>query len=181
MNKTPPIRIVLTGSPSSGKTSLLQQLQTAGYMCFEEVSREIIQESIDNNTDVNPWENLPAFSQKVFTDRLQQYQDASPGINFYDRSLVDVLAYLSINNNEVDVHMQDAVQQNTYNLVFIARPWKDIFVNDAQRLESWEDALIVDKALSITYSNYGYKLVDLPKATVMERVDFILHYTKTNL
>jgi predicted ATPase len=180
MNNTAPIRIVLTGSPSSGKTSLLQQLQSAGHSCFEEVSREIIQESIHAKTDITPWQNLQAFSKKVFDHRVQQYHNAMPGLNFYDRSLIDVIAYLSIGNN-TNSDIIDAVKDYPYDLVFIARPWKAIFVNDAQRLESWEDALIVDKALEISYKKLGYHIVDLPESSVAERVDFIDHYIKKHL
>ena len=37
-------RIVITGGPSSGKTSIIDKLQSLGHKCLEEVSREIIKE-----------------------------------------------------------------------------------------------------------------------------------------
>ena len=37
-------RIIITGGPSSGKTSIIDALKDEGYSCFDEVSREIIQE-----------------------------------------------------------------------------------------------------------------------------------------
>lgn len=34
--------MVISGGPGSGKTTLLALLKQAGYDCFEEISREII-------------------------------------------------------------------------------------------------------------------------------------------
>ena len=36
-------RIVISGGPSSGKTTLINELKKLGHNCFDEVSREIIE------------------------------------------------------------------------------------------------------------------------------------------
>ena len=36
-------RIIITGGPCSGKTSIIDSLKDNGYKCFNEISREIIQ------------------------------------------------------------------------------------------------------------------------------------------
>ena len=34
-------KIVLTGGPSSGKTSIIKNLKKLGFLCFDEVAREL--------------------------------------------------------------------------------------------------------------------------------------------
>ena len=36
-------RIIITGGPCSGKTSIIDSLKDEGYKCFNEISREVIQ------------------------------------------------------------------------------------------------------------------------------------------
>ena len=37
-------RFIITGGPATGKSSIVKYFQQIGHSCFEEVSREIIQE-----------------------------------------------------------------------------------------------------------------------------------------
>lgn len=176
----PKKRIVLTGSPSSGKTTLINHLAALGYHCFEEVSREIIQHALDNKTDITPWGNLEVFSSLVWEKRIIQHKNASPGWNFYDRSLMDVVAYQELDAVPIPSVKEESMRNLRYDLVFIARPWSDIFINDEQRREDWQQALAVDKALTKTYKARGYTPIVLPEVSVKERAAFVLNYLKTH-
>ena len=48
-------RFIITGAPSTGKSSLINELSNMGYECFNEVSRSIIKnEKIEKiNKDLN--------------------------------------------------------------------------------------------------------------------------------
>jgi predicted ATPase len=169
-------RIVLTGSPSSGKTTLLNHIITLGYRCFEEVSREIIQHSMDEGLDVTPWQNLDAFSSLVWRKRIKQFEEASPGWNFYDRSLLDVVAYQELDMQPISADYERIMEQYRYDIVFIARPWPDIFINDEHRREDWNQALSVDDALIKAYKKRGYTPIVLPEVSVKERAEFVLNH-----
>ena len=41
-------RIVITGAPGSGKTSLIKSLKLDGYTCIDEFSRKIFKEGINH-------------------------------------------------------------------------------------------------------------------------------------
>ena len=58
--------------------------------------------------------------------------------------------------------------------VFIAPAWKKIYHQDSERLESFEEAIAIDKSLREIYQSFGYELVEIPLTTVEERVKFIL-------
>ena len=39
--------------------------------------------------------------------------------------------------------------------------WKEIYTKDNQRLESIDEAMIIDKSLREVYQSYGYELIEL--------------------
>jgi predicted ATPase len=169
-----PIRIVLTGSPSSGKTTLLHHFRDAGFHCLSEVSREIIQHSLDNGLDITPWQDLKRFSQMVYKKRLEQFHEAQSGYNFFDRSLVDIAAYQMLDGQAIEASLQKRLVSLRYDYVFLAEPWEDIFENDAQRMESWEKAQQIDSALKSAYEAFDYQPIVIPKASIEERAHFVM-------
>ena len=58
--------------------------------------------------------------------------------------------------------------------MFMAPPWKEVFSQDAERKHSFEDAVEEYERLLESYPKYGYRLIELPKINVTERVKFIL-------
>jgi predicted ATPase len=45
-------RIVITGGPSTGKTTLIKQLQSRGFLCFEEISRQVTLEARSRGVEI---------------------------------------------------------------------------------------------------------------------------------
>ena len=58
--------------------------------------------------------------------------------------------------------------------VFVAPPWPAIFRQDAERRQTLDEAERTYEALVAAYAGFGYELVELPRATVGERVRFVL-------
>ena len=58
--------------------------------------------------------------------------------------------------------------------VFVAPPWPAIFAQDAERKQTPDEAEWTYRALVGTYADYGYELVELPRVSVAERVEFVL-------
>ncbi|MCE2982418.1 MAG: AAA family ATPase [Parachlamydia sp.] len=73
-------------------------------------------------------------------------------------------------------HFQEAAIKFKYHRrVFLVPPWREIFANDAERKHDFESAKKEFDELLIKYKKFGYETVLLPKATVEERVSFILN------
>ena len=69
----------------------------------------------------------------------------------------------------------DLVQRFPYhNPVFLLPPWEDIYGTDAERDQSFEDAVQVFKGMSRWYAQWGYQTVEVPRVSVEERVAFVL-------
>ncbi len=162
-------RFIITGGPATGKTSIIEYFQRIGYPCFEEVSREIIKQK----NILTSAKNFD-FEAAVFQDRKKQYLAATK-IHFFDRSILDGLAYMKLQNIPIPKQMLKDIKTYRYERkVFIAPIWKDIYHQDSERLESFEEANNIDEALRKIYQHFGYELVNIPFTTVDERVKFIL-------
>jgi predicted ATPase len=169
-------KIVITGAPGTGKTSIIAQLKKLGYSCSKEISREIITEQIASGGKVLPWLNLEEFSQRVFSLRKSQYINApTDSLHFFDRGLLDVIAYMKVDALSINKHYEDECEKYKYNTtVFYTPIWKEIYKNDSQRKEDLNSAITIEKSLLETYNTFGYTLIEIPKLTTRERVDFIL-------
>ena len=162
-------RFIITGGPATGKSSIIEYFLQKGYPCFEEVSRGIIQkENIQTSA-----KNFD-FEAAVFQERKKQYLAATK-LHFYDRSMLDGLAYMKLQNIAIPKQMLTDLTTHRYeSKVFIAPVWEKIYHQDSERLESFKEAIAIDKSLREIYHSFGYVLVKIPLATVEERVKFIL-------
>ena len=68
-------RFVLTGTPGSGKTAILRQLEGEGYGVVEEAATDVI--ALEQAKGIaEPW-TRPAFIDRVF-DRVSLFDDHWP-------------------------------------------------------------------------------------------------------
>lgn len=172
MNK----RYVITGGPGTGKSSIINELKKKNYACSTEISREIIQSELKTNGEVVPWLNLNSFSDKVVYLRSEQWLATNESeTHFFDRGIIDAIAYLHNANSQVPESYINAIYKYPYNTkVFITPPWENIYQKDAERMESFKESERIHKQLVKSYENFGYKLIMVPKLSVSERVEFIL-------
>ena len=169
-------KIVITGAPSTGKTSLIHKLKQEGFICVPEISREIISQQIAIEGDALPWKNLVAFSKQVAVLRKAQFINATKNsTHFFDRGLIDVVAYMNIDKLEIPEFISDFLNENKYHsTVFITPIWEEIFENDMQRKENIEQSKKIEVELKKCYQSFGYNIVEIPKLSIEERVNFIL-------
>ena len=169
-------KIVITGAPGTGKTSIIAQLKKLGHSCSEEISREIIAEQIASGGKMLPWLDLEAFSQMVFSLRKTQYINApTDSLHFFDRGLLDVVAYMKVDALSISEHYKEGCKKYRYNTtVFYTPIWEKIYKNDSQRKEDLNSAITIENSLLDTYKSFGYCLNEIPKLSTNDRVDFIL-------
>jgi predicted ATPase len=167
---------VISGGPGAGKTTLLAALRRAGCAVVPEVSRALIQEQVALGSGLVPWLDLGGFAELARARMVAQHAAASlhAGPVFFDRGLPDLLAYLEVAGQPVPAVTHAAVAAHRYqNPVFLAPPWADIYVNDSERWQTFAEAEALYHALRRTYQALGYLVLDLPKASVAERVAFV--------
>lgn len=174
-------KIVITGGPGTGKSSVIYELIKRGFFCLEEISRQITKEARKDGTEYLFLKDPMLFSQKIIKARQQQFRQAensSLPLVFFDRGMPDVLAYMDFIGDDYPKEFEEICQKHSYNEVFVLAPWREIFKSDAERYENFEQALQIHDCLLNTYQKFNYKLIDVPFAPVEARVDYILNEVK---
>ncbi|WP_299710875.1 AAA family ATPase [uncultured Tenacibaculum sp.] len=167
-------RYIITGAPSTGKTTLINSLQKNGHTVFEEVSRRIIISEQQKNSNKTPWENVSGFTKLVHQQTIKELHTPILQHAFVDRGLADNIAYLQLKKQPVSDDFLDFDYQSFYhNTVFFCPLWKEIYTQDEQRLQSFEEAKQLQNLLLNTYNDLGFSILEIPKTTVHKRLHFI--------
>ncbi|MDO5968226.1 ATP-binding protein [Flavivirga aquimarina] len=171
-------KIVITGGPGTGKSTLINELISRGYTCLEEISRQVTLDAKTQGIDQLFLTNPLLFSELLLKGRQKQFLDAemlSSEIIFFDRGIPDVLAYMDYIGDSYPQSFIKACKDHPYDTVFILKPWEAIYKSDNERYENFEQAINIHEHLLNTYKHYNYNLIDVPFDTVENRTDFILN------
>jgi len=171
---------IISGGPGSGKSSLLAALRQHGFKAMPEAGRAIIQDQVAIGGTALPWADRLTFAELMLGWELRSYHEACAfmGPVFFDRGVPDVIGYLRVCGIDVPKHMHTAATKFRYNKrVFLAPPWRGIFHEDAERKQSWEEAVATFESMVSTYESLNYEIVLLPLASVEERSAFVLGQT----
>ncbi|MDR0253497.1 MAG: AAA family ATPase [Brucellaceae bacterium] len=170
---------IITGGPGSGKTTLLNALHQRGYLHSQEAGRHIIQDQVRIGGKALPWLDPAFFAELMLSWEMRSHllasETAADKPYFFDRGMADIAGYLTLSGLPVPEHVHQAVQQYSYNkTVFIAPHWPEIYQGDTERKQSLQEAKRTFDAMAATYRAYGFTLLELPKAGVEARADFVL-------
>jgi predicted ATPase len=172
---------VITGGPGSGKSALIEALAARGFATMPEAGRAVIRAQVAAGGSALPWADRMAFAEKMLAFEIGSYKAAAE-LNqpvVFDRGVPDVLGYLRVYGLPVPAHVAQAARDYRYHrMVFIAPHWPEIFVNDAERKQSPDEAEATYRAMVEVYSALGYELAELPRQSVEERADFICQRIK---
>ena len=170
---------IITGGPGAGKTTLLNELNNNGFTTVPEDGRRIIKEQMDLKGGGLPWVNKKFFAELMFEASVKTYHkmcaitDMKP--IFFDRGILDTIGYLKLENIPIPEEMELIAGEMVYNKnIFILPPWKDIYENDSERKQTWEEAVQTFDCMVETYLKYEYNVIEVPKISILERVQFIL-------
>ncbi len=172
------MKIVITGGPGTGKSSIIHELEAKGENCIHEISRQVTLEAQRDGIDQLFLEQPLLFSEKLLEGRLNQFKEASNSSAnriFLDRGLPDVVAYMDYFNTVYPEIFNATCKEHTYDKVFILPPWKEIYKSDNERYETYEEAIRISEYLYDTYRRFGYSPIEIPKSSVAERTKFILN------
>ena len=169
-----PVRAVITGGPGVGKSTLLAAAADIGMAVFPEVARDILRQP--GGMDMRA-KRPGEFAQAMLDAEIAAYHAAGVGPALYDRGFPDIVGFLNLEVLPVTPGLEDACRHLRYDgPIFRAPPWPEIYQRDAQRIQNWDEAIASDAAVCSAWRQYGYDLVDLPFASVQERLAFVAKY-----
>lgn len=179
-----PKKIVITGGPATGKTSVVQGLEGAGYKCYHEIIRDLtaIAKETGNlkSLKTNPINSVSdplEFNRKLLAGRTAQYhlsEKVEEDLVFFDRGIPDVLAYMDYYDQSRKTEFIEGAENHRYDTVFLLPMWKEIFATDEERFESYQEALKIQRCLRKTYTEFGYHIMEVPHDSIENRIAFIL-------
>ncbi|WP_120513042.1 AAA family ATPase [Photobacterium salinisoli] len=169
-------RVVFTGGPGSGKTSVIKFLEQLGYSSATEVGRKVIQTQIERNGVALPWKDKVAFRDAMVLEELNNYKVHGDSVlTFFDRSIIDSYGYSQLEQIAVSELLLRSCRELTYHKnVFIFPPWETIYKNDIERKQDFNEAVATYHEMVNAYKKFGYELIEVPKLSVRERAEFIL-------
>jgi len=174
-------RIVISGGPGSGKTTLINHLEKKGHSCMHEISRAVTQKAQEDGIEQLFLENPILFSQKLLEGRLKQYRDAfhfEDSFLFYDRGMPDVTAYMDYINSHYPINFSETCNSYRYDAVFLLPPWEAIYEQDNERYESFAQAEKLYHFLLKGYQKYDYNVLEVPTGTIEDRTSYMLEHLK---
>lgn len=181
-NPTQIKRFIFTGTPGSGKTSVILTLEKLGYVVIPESATDVI--SIEQAKGIeSPWEE-PKFIDQIMHMQKERQMTITGDLQFYDRSPFCTYAlgkYLSHWKNiefkpslvlldEINRCLKNSVYQNK---VFFFENLGFIEHTDARKI-SYEDALIFEQIHLDVYKEFGFEIILVPKQSIEERCRFVL-------
>jgi predicted ATPase len=106
-----------------------------------------------------------------------KYEEAvrESGYVFFDRGVPDALGMLEevapLSSDELATYTS---RYSYGRCAFLFPAWEAIFENDAERDQSFEDALRVQAGLTAWYGRCGYELIEMPLLPIEGRCSFVL-------
>jgi len=167
---------VITGGPGGGKTSLLERLASKGCEFVPETARQIIKDRLAKGLTPRP--DAKTFAIEIFNQDWKNFTSNSnlSSLLFFDRSFIDSACMLFDSDVDSYEQIKGTYKANRYNTkVFITPPWKEIYQNDSERDQSFEQSIGVYERLEKWYKEHDYDIIALPKDTIENRAKFILH------
>jgi predicted ATPase len=170
---------VITGGPSTGKTTLLAELEKLGYKTIPEAARTVIDQAIAAGQTV---EELRA-DEKSFQDKVAKLKEKIEAeldrnvVTFFDRGMHDTLAYMRHYEFKIEDWVHDLLSKSTYDKVFLLDPLPN-YEKDYARTEAENFVGSIQKLLHEAYTKFGMEPIQVPVLEVTERAKFVLKHVE---
>ena len=168
-------RFILTGTPGSGKTAILRQLETEGFSVVEEAATDVIALWQARGID-EAWNNIAFLDAIAALQRQRQIraENQSVVLQFHDRSVVCTVAlarYLGfpitdlLGRELARIRAEDIFQPR----VFFIRNMGFVAPTQARRI-TYEEALRFERIHEDTYREFGFEIVSIEPGSLADRV-----------
>ncbi|HEX4182658.1 MAG TPA: AAA family ATPase [Caulobacteraceae bacterium] len=168
---------ILSGGPGAGKTTVLQALKARGFLCVDEAARQILREQAASGGNATHDGDQVRYRDLMLERSIAAYEavEERTAPVFFDRGFPELTGYAVPPGAGTPAHVARAVERYRYApAVFVFPAWDAIYRHDEQRKHSLAHAARVSALTFEVYAACGYRTIEVPRATVEERVDFIL-------
>jgi predicted ATPase len=169
---------VITGGPSTGKTTVINMLAKKGYKTTIEHARHYIDTMRSEGKTIEEIRNNKRkFQLGVLDMQIEQETAIKPeDIVFLDRAIPDAVAYYQFLKLEYDKKLIDAMNTVSYNKIFILDRLP--LVKDYARIEDEEAQKKIHQLIIDVYESLPFPVINVPVLSPKKRVNFILKNIK---
>ena len=174
--------VVISGGPGSGKTSLIEHLESLGYATVPEAGIQIIDEL--NRQHGVPgqiaWrQRHPGDFQRLVRARMVALEAActipAGEFGFCDRGRPDALAYAEFFGIEIDSDLRAFVEGRRYLRVYLLDTLSCFEERPATgRTSDRQRSVRIHDLLDKAYRSQGYAPCPVPELTIEDRARFVL-------
>ncbi|HUO88684.1 MAG TPA: AAA family ATPase [Rhizomicrobium sp.] len=168
---------VFTGGPGAGKTTLLEALRARGYACVDEAARQVLRQQAAIGGDATHDGDRAKYRGLTLEHMIRDYHAVAEAAApvFFDRAIPELSGYGNPPGEDDPPELTRAIADCRYNpRVFLFPAWEAIYVHDDLRKHSFEHAVAVASIARDVYQRHGYRIVEVPRAPVEDRVRFVL-------
>jgi predicted ATPase len=173
-----PIRIqtnwhVITGTVSSGKSTLIEKLSDSGFQTVPEAARKYNEQGMAKGRRIDEIRVNPATLQRDINDSWLRYEQRLRvnDVLFLDRAFPDALAFYRVNGLDPNEILVDCFHYRYASVFLLDRfPVKQ----DGVRFHDAVTADLIEEWLIRDYTALGYSIVRVPVLSLQERLEFVL-------
>lgn len=179
-------RYILTGTPGSGKTSILHALKSQDYRVVEEAATDVI--ALERMRG-----NLEAWRQPNFIDAIVGLQKQRQlealmepdELQWYDRSPVCTLALSRYLGYPPSASLLEELERIEHERIYQRQVFFIENLGFCQPSEArkitFEESLVFEKIHEETYTSLGYDLIKIPPEALSQRVHRIIEWARYTL
>jgi len=180
------MKIGLSWAPSSGKTSVVNELEKKGFKIYNEAATQIIEEEKEKWRKVEDIIQDANFQYRIHNIKIQQFTDHKEWLAFFDTTFVDDIAHRKFSWVET-VSIKKRLQESRYDVMFYLNH-PGIVEDNGIRIENSDDVQELDTLKRDALKEFWYNFIEVPtftedqnqltekiiKQAVSKRTDFII-------
>jgi len=159
--------IAISGAPSSGKTSVINNLEKMGYEVVNDKAREVLEEA----RKLSPERDFAAIQLEIVERMESEMRNVNPDkLTLFDYGMPDNIAFQRLGEIEIAKTLKLA-KKYIYKAVLILEPIS--FKCDGLRDKDREHQHLIHEMIVNIYEELGYKYELVPDLKLEDRVQYV--------
>jgi predicted ATPase len=175
-SRSAPRRVVVTGGPGCGKTTILDHIKAHGYDVEPEAARILIQNQLQRDEPILPWTDRVAFDRLLLPVLRKGFERARPGQTiFYDRAVPDLIGWALYDGLDPSTYLGLAKQYLYDRTVYFVRGNPKHYQANVERPYTFAQVQSIHDRLLEGYGLAGYNVRIIPaRETTRDTVIWLL-------